>query len=338
MSGLSTLRTPGNAATGRGVVPSIWRGTVVETYDDGAVAVLIPGLFGDQAMRSPCLLSVPMPGDLVIVAAVEGRSTDLVVIGTAAEADSGALELSLKAYTDDRVATRAPLSHRHPWADLDSVPASFPPSAHTHAYSSLSGIPATFAPAAHSHLWADLTDKPTTFAPTAHAHPMTDLTGVLTPAQLPAATSTTAGAMSAADKAKLDTATSAPTAGAVAQRNSAGRVQVAEPGTDTTAATTKNYVDTAVGRLGYARSAGTVAVPVLAAGATTTVTITFPASRFSVAPLLTLNSGDGRVTVGGSTVTATGATVTVCNYTAAASAAATGQWQAVQMTAAAAAG
>jgi hypothetical protein len=93
------------------------------------------------------------------------------------------------------------------------------------------------------------------------------------------------------------------------------------------------------GRGAYAVAAGTVSVPVIAAGATTTVTITYPASRFSVAPVLNLVSGEGRVTVGAITAnSATSATVTLCNYTAAASVAATGNWQAKQMTSTTAAG
>jgi len=98
-------------------------------------------------------------------------------------------------------------------------------------------------------------------------------------------------------------------------------------------------MQTVTGRAAYAVAAGTVSVPVIAAGATTTVTITYPASRFSVAPVLNLVSGDGRVTVGVITAnSATSATVTLCNYTAASSAAATGNWQAKQMTSTTAAG
>lgn len=57
----------------------------------------------------------------------------------------------------------------------------------------------------HTHLWADLTDKPTTFAPSAHVHSAADLTsGTVPVARLPLATTSAAGAMSAADKATFD--------------------------------------------------------------------------------------------------------------------------------------
>ncbi len=72
-------------------------------------------------------------------------------------------------------------------------------------------------------------------------------TGTVAAARLPVATGSVPGTMSAADKAKLDAATSAPTASTLAQRNSAGRIQVEMPGTDTTAATPKAYVDAEVG-------------------------------------------------------------------------------------------
>lgn len=53
--------------------------------------------------------------------------------------------------------------------------------------------------------WADITGKPTTFAPTTHNHTAAQITtGTLDPARLPLSTTTTAGAMSAADKTKLD--------------------------------------------------------------------------------------------------------------------------------------
>jgi len=80
MSGLSSLRTPGKVATGRGVIPSIWRGSIVEAYDDGTVAALVPNLLGDQAVRMPCVVADPAPGDAVLIAAVEGRVDDLIVI------------------------------------------------------------------------------------------------------------------------------------------------------------------------------------------------------------------------------------------------------------------
>lgn len=385
-----------------------------------------------------------------------------VVTGTSAS------DAASKGYVDIETAKRAPVAHRHPWADLDNVPATFAP---------VIGSTATTAKAGNWFpTWTEVTSKPTTFTPSAHNHPFTDITGTATPAQLPAATPTAAGSLSAADKTKLDAATFSNTGGTLALRHSSGSIQVTT-GTNALDAANKGYVDAAVAadhtfpklrltatgdasatstghafqigpdaglnmvidqneilsrnngvanetlfsagatsgvapvgvasltrrdyvddqiaaatadigaatatvvvgtlarrsasdggiqffrvvstdtgtpaanhlirkdwvdsqlaKAGLFRSAGTVAVPVLAAGATTTVSITFPAARFTVAPIMNFDSGDGRVTVGSKAVTATGATITLCNYTAAASAAATGQWQAVQMTASAAAG
>lgn len=219
------------------------------------------------------------------------------------------------------------------WSEVTGKPSTFPPSAHTHLWAELTDKPATFAPSGHRHPWADLDSVPSTFPPSAHGHAFTEITGAATPAQLPVATSSAAGSMSAADKTKLDGATNAATPSTLAFRSATGNIGVVT-GSSASDAASKSYVD----KLGVFRAAGTVTVPVLAAGATTTVTITFPASRFTVAPILTMNTGDGHVTVGPSTITATSATVTICNYTTAASVAATGQWQAVQMTSAAAAG
>ncbi|WNN95974.1 minor tail protein [Arthrobacter phage Hirko] len=80
MNGLSTLRTPGRDSSGRGTIPSVWRGIIVETYDDGTVAALVPSLFGDQAVRMPTIVTGLLQGASVIVGAVEGRRDDLVVM------------------------------------------------------------------------------------------------------------------------------------------------------------------------------------------------------------------------------------------------------------------
>lgn len=68
------------AASGRGAVPSIWRGRIVELYADQTVAAVIPSLYGDQAMRVPCVVAGLAAGDRVLLAAIEGRADDLIVI------------------------------------------------------------------------------------------------------------------------------------------------------------------------------------------------------------------------------------------------------------------
>lgn len=67
-------------ATGRGSIPSAWRGRIVEMYTDQTVAAVIPSLYGDQAMRVPCVVAGLAVGDRVILLAIEGRSDDLIVI------------------------------------------------------------------------------------------------------------------------------------------------------------------------------------------------------------------------------------------------------------------
>ena len=74
------LRAPAKSSSGRGAIPSIWRGVIAETYADGTIAALVPSLYGDQAMRMPCVVADPAVGDRVLIAAIEGRRDDLVVI------------------------------------------------------------------------------------------------------------------------------------------------------------------------------------------------------------------------------------------------------------------
>ncbi|WBF78992.1 minor tail protein [Arthrobacter phage Bolt007] len=76
-----------------------------------------------------------------------------------------------------------------------------------------------------------------------HAHAASDITsGVLSSDRLPAATTSTPGALSAADKGRLDGATAAATAGALAVRDGSGRLAVSDPAA-TGDASTKGYVD-----------------------------------------------------------------------------------------------
>jgi hypothetical protein len=74
------MRSKPQSSSGRGAIPSIWRGTISETYADGTVAVVVPSLYGDQAVRVPCVVAELAPGDRVLIAAIEGRRDDLIVI------------------------------------------------------------------------------------------------------------------------------------------------------------------------------------------------------------------------------------------------------------------
>ncbi|UAW09382.1 minor tail protein [Arthrobacter phage Klevey] len=76
-----------------------------------------------------------------------------------------------------------------------------------------------------------------------HTHAAADITsGVLSSDRLPAATTASPGALSAADKTKLDGATASATAGALALRDGSGRLAVSDPAA-TGDASTKGYVD-----------------------------------------------------------------------------------------------
>lgn len=144
-------------------------------------------------------------------------------VGTAA---SGS-DATNKTYVDAQVATRAPSSHTHLWAQITDKPTTFAPSAHTHAWADVTGAPATYAPSAHSHAAADVSS------------------GVLAAARLPAATTAAQGAMSAADKALLDGATPSPTANTLVKNDANGRFQVATPSAAADVAP-KSYVDAQV--------------------------------------------------------------------------------------------
>lgn len=71
---------PKKSSSGRGAIPSIWRGSLVEIYDEHFVAAVVPSLYGDEAVRVPCVVAGLAVGDRVLVAAIEGRRDDLVVI------------------------------------------------------------------------------------------------------------------------------------------------------------------------------------------------------------------------------------------------------------------
>lgn len=80
MAGLQIPAPRRQAPSGRGAIPSVWRGKIVELYTDQTVAALVPSLYGDQAMRVPCVVAGLAVGDRVLVVAVEGRADDLIVI------------------------------------------------------------------------------------------------------------------------------------------------------------------------------------------------------------------------------------------------------------------
>lgn len=102
---------------------------------------------------------------------------------------------------------------------------------------------ATRAATAHTHVWADLTNPPATYAPSAHVHAAADVSsGVFAAARLPAATGAAQGAMSAADKTKLDAATSLATPSTLVMLDGSGRAAVAAPSGGGDIAN-KTYVD-----------------------------------------------------------------------------------------------
>ncbi|QGZ17126.1 minor tail protein [Arthrobacter phage DrYang] len=142
----------------------------------------------------------------------------------AVAAPSGGGDIANKTYVDTQVATRAASSHTHPWAQITGAPATYAPSAHTHAFDDLTGVPATFAPSAHTHSGADITS------------------GTVPAARLPLATGAVNGAMSAADKTKLDNASAAATANTIVMLDANGRAQVGAPSVAADIAN-KSYVD-----------------------------------------------------------------------------------------------
>ena len=93
-------------------------------------------------------------------------------------------------------------------------------------------------------------------------------------------------------------------------------------------------------KLPYAFAAGTATAltGALAADGTTTVNVTFPASRFAVAPLVNCWTSGTRYIATATTIAAGSATITVRNVSAASGVTETVYYQAVQMTAGTAAG
>lgn len=96
-------------------------------------------------------------------------------------------------------------------------------------------------------------------------------------------------------------------------------------------------------KLPYAFAAGTAtsttgSIGTADASSTVTVNVTFPTSRFSVAPLVNAWTGNPRYVAVATTIAAGSATITVRNVSAATGTDATVYYQAVQMTAGTAAG
>jgi hypothetical protein len=103
------------------------------------------------------------------------------------------------------------------------------------------------AEAADSVSWAGVTGKPATYTPSTHTHDASELTtGTLASARLPAATTGAQGAMSAADKAKLDGIAAGAQVNAVT--SVAGRTGAVVLTADDVAETTANKVMTAAER------------------------------------------------------------------------------------------
>jgi hypothetical protein len=140
----------------------------------------------------------------------------------AAPATAG--EIATKGYVDGLAVNYAPAAHTHPWADI-------------------TGKPSTFAPSAHTHPWAEVTDKPAVFPPAGHSHNGADITsGLIDVARIPSASATAEGTMSAADKKKLDAASSSSAANTLMMTDGNGRFQAVAPSAAADVAN-KSYVD-----------------------------------------------------------------------------------------------
>ncbi|QJD53354.1 minor tail protein [Arthrobacter phage StevieBAY] len=211
---------------------------------------------------------------------------------------SVAADTANKSYVDTQIATRAPSSHTHPWADISgkptifasdwgsisNIPATMPstwatvsgkptifdtdwasvagkPATFPSTWLTVSGKPTTFAPDAHTHPWADVTGKPATFAPSAHTHAWADVTGV------PTANATTTGLMSSAAYNVLHGATAAYALNNIVMRDAAGRIEINYPTQDIDGAN-KLYVDDQM----EAARAGKLDVSTFTAAISTTAT------------------------------------------------------------------
>ena len=120
----------------------------------------------------------------------------------------GQLPTVAKKYVDDGLAGKANTAHTHTWDEVTGKPTTFTPSKHTHTTADVTGLDTALAGKAastHRHTLDQIDGVPATFTPSAHTHAAADITtGTLDPARLPLSTTATAGAMSPADKTKLD--------------------------------------------------------------------------------------------------------------------------------------
>ena len=219
--------------------------------------------------------------DNAVAAATASRLVVRDAAGRAQFAEpSAAADVASKGYVDGQVGTRALTGHTHDFASITSKPATYPadwagvsgkptifatnwasiadipstmpstwatvsgkPSIFPSDWPSVAGKPATFPPVAHSHVWADITDVPATFTPAAHTHSAADInSGTLAAARLPLVTEAVAGAMSAADKTKLNDATNAAWANTLVMRDSGGRFNSQRP-TAADHVATKDFCD-----------------------------------------------------------------------------------------------
>lgn len=179
--------------------------------------------------------------------------------------------------------TFAPSTHGHTWAQISGKPSTFAPTAHTHSADEItSGVftaarlpvatqsvhgamsaldkkkldSASSTSAASTLMMTDANGRFQVVAPSASADVANKayvdgktwaandiVSGVISAARLPSVSTTAEGLMPAADKVKLNSATAAPTAGALVIRDGAGRFQVPTPSSNSADVVNRGYVD-----------------------------------------------------------------------------------------------
>ncbi|UGL61907.1 minor tail protein [Arthrobacter phage EastWest] len=190
------------STSGVGTISELWRGHVVEVFEDGSAMLVVPHLGGDDPIdRVPSLVRNLARGARVVVGAIEGRVDDLVVLSAVSDEGLVIGDARFTYVLLDNEPTAAEHAVRKSYADaLGSVL----PSPDTivrrgvtgsiivqDAY--LGGVQtagnaattksyvdaqiATRSAAGHTHAYSSLTGIPATFAPSAHTHPWADVTG-----------------------------------------------------------------------------------------------------------------------------------------------------------------